>query len=142
MLSRLPVSELLEAVGARTPAPASGAATAVAAALAASLAELAARFAGDADAVVRCVELRGRLLELADEDVAAYTAFMAERTDATRAAIVAVPAEIARCADEAAELAERARPVLRPAVAGDAEAAAELGRAAARVARRLVQINE
>ena len=42
MLSQLPVAELLAAIGARTPAPASGAAIALTAALAAALAELAA----------------------------------------------------------------------------------------------------
>ena len=49
MLSELRVGELLAALGERTPAPASGAATALTAALAAALAELAARFAGDED---------------------------------------------------------------------------------------------
>jgi formiminotetrahydrofolate cyclodeaminase len=82
-----------------------------------------------------------RLLELADEDVAAYTAFMAERNDETRARIVAVPQEIAARADEVAQLAEAVLGQLRSSVAGDAEAAVELARAAARVARRLAELN-
>jgi formiminotetrahydrofolate cyclodeaminase len=135
------VTELLVALGERTPAPASGAATAVTAALAAALVELAARFAGDEAAVGRAGELRGRLTELADEDSAAYTAFMANRNEETRACIIAVPKEIATLAEETVALAERVRERLRSAVAGDAEAAAELARAAARVAHRLVELN-
>ena len=141
MLSELRVGELLAALGERTPAPASGTATALTAALAAGLAELAARYAGDDDAAVRANALVARLVELADEDAAAYTAFMSDRTDTTRARIIAVPEEIAACADETAALAERMRSQLTSGVAGDAEAAAELARAAARVARRLVELN-
>jgi formiminotetrahydrofolate cyclodeaminase len=140
-LSERPVGEFLAALGERTPTPASGAATALTAALGAALVELAARFAGDEDAVVRAKALWSRLAELADEDADAYAAFMANRSEATRARIVAVPEEIAAHADEAAELAERVRVQLRSAVVGDAEAAAELARAAARVARRLAELN-
>ena len=141
MLNELRVGEFLAALGERTPAPASGAATALAGALAAALTELAARFAGDDDAVVQAKAATMRLVELADEDAVAYTAFMADRNEATRARIVAVPEEIAARADEVAELAEHVRGQLRSSVAGDAEAAAELARAAARVARRLAELN-
>jgi formiminotetrahydrofolate cyclodeaminase len=121
--------------------PASGAATALTAALAAALVELAGRFAGDEEAVVRAKALWSRLSELGDDDAAAYTAFMADRSEANRERIIAVPLEIAACADETAELAERVRMQLRTAVVGDAEAARELARAAARVARRLAELN-
>ena len=140
-LSEQRVAEFLAALGARTPAPASGAATALTAALAAALVELAARFAGDESSVVEATALRSRLTELADEDAAAYAAFMASRDDETRARIVAVPEEIAACADRAAELAGHVHGQLRSSVAGDAEAAGELARAAARVARRLAELN-
>ena len=80
-------------------------------------------------------------MQLADEDAVAYTAFMADRNEATRAEIVRVPEEVATCADEVAEIAERVRAQLRSSVAGDAEAAVELARAAARVGRRLAEIN-
>ena len=140
-LSERPVGEFLAALGERTPTPASGAATALTAALAAALVELAGRFAGDEDSVVRAKALWSRLAELADEDGAAYQAFMAERSEATRARIIAVPEEIAACADEVAQLAEHVRGQLRSSVVGDAEAAAELARAAARVARRLAELN-
>jgi formiminotetrahydrofolate cyclodeaminase len=141
MLNQLRVAELLAAIGERTPAPASGAAAALTAAMAAALAELAARFAGDEEAIVQAQAAVVRLVELADEDVAAYTAFMAERTDETRARIVAVPEEIAARADEVALLAEHVLGQLRSSVAGDAEAAVELAGAAARVARRLGELN-
>ncbi len=140
-LSERTVGEFLAALGERTPAPASGAATALTAALAAALVELAGRFAGDEEAVVRAKALWSRLAELGDEDSAAYAAFMADRNDETRARIVAVPEEVAACADETAELADRVRGQLKSSVAGDAEAAAELARAAARVARRLADLN-
>jgi len=141
MLNELPVGEFLAALGERTPTPASGAATALTGALAAGLTELAARFAGDEDAVVRAKAAVTRLVELADEDAEAYEAFMADRSEANRARIIAVPEEIAARADEVAELAERVHAQLRTSVAGDAEAAAELARAAARVARRLAELN-
>src|SRR5436305_7636618 len=140
-LSELRVGELLAALAERTPAPASGAATALTAALAAALVELAAGFADDEETVARATVLRSRLVELADEDSAAYTAFMADRNDETRAAIVAVPLEVASCADEVAELARHAGAQLKGPVGGDAEAAAELARAAALVARRLADLN-
>ena len=141
MLSRLRVDELLAAVGAKTPAPASGAATALTAALAAALAELAARYAGDEDDARRANTLVSELVELGDADTAAYAAFIASRNDETRAEIVRVPEEIARRADEAVELAQRPAERVSAAVAGDARAAAELGRAAASVARGLAQLN-
>jgi formiminotetrahydrofolate cyclodeaminase len=141
MLNELRVGELLAALGERTPAPASGAATALTGALAAALTELAARFAEDDDAVVRAKAATMRLVELADEDSAAYTAFMADRTDETRARIVEVPEEIAARADGVAELAAVVRSRLTSSVAGDAEAAIELARAAARIARRLAELN-
>jgi formiminotetrahydrofolate cyclodeaminase len=140
-LSERPVGEFLAALGERTPTPASGAATALTAALAAALVELAGRFAGDEEAVVRAKALWSRLAELADEDAAAYSAFMVDRSEANRERIIAVPLEIAECAEEAAELAERVRTQLRTAVVGDAEAARELARTASRVARRLAELN-
>jgi formiminotetrahydrofolate cyclodeaminase len=140
-LSERTVGEFLAALGERAPTPASGAATAFTAALAAALVELAGRFAHDETSVVRAKALWSRLAELADEDSAAYEAFMAERSEANRARIVEVPEEIAACADETAALAEHVKAQLTTSVVGDAEAAVELARAAARVARRLAELN-
>src|SRR4029077_13720723 len=136
-LSESTVGEFLAALGARTPAPASGAATALTAALAAALVELGARFAGDEASVGRAGALARRLTALADEDSDAYRAFMADRTDETRARIVAVPRGVAACADEIVERADRVRGPLHSAVRGDAEAAVELAGAASTVARNL-----
>jgi formiminotetrahydrofolate cyclodeaminase len=141
MPSRQPIGEFLAALGARTPAPASGTATALTAAMAAALAELAARFAGDEESVTRAKALVARLEQLADEDAEAYAAFMAKRSPETRARTIEVPEEIAACADEAAAIADRLASTLRSSVAGDAEAAAALARAAAGVARRLAELN-
>jgi formiminotetrahydrofolate cyclodeaminase len=141
MLNELRVGELLAALGERTPTPASGAATALTGALAAALAELAARFACDEEAIVRAKAAVTRLVELADEDGAAYTAFMADGSDENRERIIEIPREIAARADEVAELAARVRDRLTSSVAGDAEAAVELAAAAARVARRLAELN-
>ena len=141
MLNELKVGEFLAALGERTPTPASGAAAALTGALAAGLTELAARFAGDEDAVVHAKAAVTRLVELADEDAQAYTAFMADRNDETRARIIEVPEEIAVHADEVAALADDLAGRLSTSVRGDAEASAELARAAARVARRLAELN-
>ena len=140
-LARLRADQLLAAIGERTPAPASGAATALTAALAAALAELSARYAGNEDDAERAHTLATELVRLGDADAAAYRAFMADRTEETRAEIVRVPEEIARLADEAVALALRAADPLSTSVVGDARASAELGRAAARVARGLAELN-
>jgi formiminotetrahydrofolate cyclodeaminase len=91
--------------------------------------------------VTRAKALVTRLVELADEDADAYTAFMADRTAETRARIIEVPEQIAAHADEVAELAERVRAQLTSSVAGDAEASVQLAEAAAQVARRLAELN-
>jgi methenyltetrahydrofolate cyclohydrolase len=135
------LGEILSEIGARTPAPASGSAAALTGALAAAPAELAGRFAGDAAAVARAEDLGARLLELAEEDAEAYADYMAVRSAETRARIVSVPEEIAAAAEEVASIADKVRAELHTAVAGDAEASGELARAAARVARRLVEVN-
>ena len=66
MLGQLGVDELLAAIGERTPAPASGAATALTAALAAALGELTARYAGEEDDAERAHMLANALVELGD----------------------------------------------------------------------------
>jgi len=141
-LSRLQVRQLLEALGARTPAPASGAAAALTGAMAAALVELAARFAGDDAAAVRAQTLAGELARLADEDGEAYGAFLAERSAASRQRTVDVPLAVAARADEVALLGAAVRARLDSAVAADAEAGEALARAAAAVARRLAEVNQ
>jgi formiminotetrahydrofolate cyclodeaminase len=141
MVSKRQVGEFLAALGERTPAPASGAAAALTGAFAASLVELAARFADDDGAVIRAKALSRRLTELADEDAAAYEAFLATRSEEARRRTIEVPEEIALNAGEVERLAGQVGCQLTSRVAGDAEAAEELARAAARVARRLAELN-
>jgi formiminotetrahydrofolate cyclodeaminase len=131
----------LDALGARTPAPASGSGAAVTGAIGASLAELAARFSDEREAASRLVELRSRLVELADEDGEAYTAFMRTRSPEDRERTIDVPLEIAETAGEVSSLARVLVEGGNPRVAGDAEAGFELALAAARVCARLIEIN-
>ncbi len=135
------MKELLDAIGARTPAPASGAAAAYTGALAAALVELAARFSEDDEALARALELRARLLELADEDAAAYTDFMRTHSDEDRQRTIEIPLAVAAAASETAALAERLAADGRPSVKGDALVAIELARAAARAAELLAGLN-
>src|SRR4029079_2897515 len=100
---------------------ASGAAIAVAAALAAALVELTARFSGEDPA--DWVRARDRLLELADEDAAAYTEFMRTKSDEARARTIAVPQELADLAGVVAETATRLERDGNPHLDGDATAA-------------------
>ena len=95
MPSTQSIGEFLTALGARTPAPASGSAAALSAAMGAALAELAGRFAGDERVAERARELVVRLEQLADEDAEAYAAFMAARDASTRRRTIEVPEEIA-----------------------------------------------
>jgi methenyltetrahydrofolate cyclohydrolase len=139
--SRSTLGDYLDALGARTPAPASGSGAAIAAAIAAALAELAARFSGEDEAAVEAQALRARLTTLADEDAAAYTDFMRTRSDKDRDRTIDVPLAIA---ESAASVAAVARPLAEsgnPSVRGDAEAAAVLAAAAARMSARLVELN-
>ena len=140
-VSDLRVGEFLTALGERTPAPASGAATALTGAFAACLVELAARFAEDEAAVTRASALAARLTQLADEDADAYAAFVETRTEQARRRTIEVPQEIGATAEEVERLARRVRTQLTSSVVGDAEAAEELARAAARVAHRLAELN-
>jgi formiminotetrahydrofolate cyclodeaminase len=108
-------------------------------AIAAALAGLVARFADDAPATAEAESLRVRLLELADEDGEAYTAFIATRSDADRERTIDVPVAIAETAADVRRLAVRLP--TNASTVGDAEAAVELAGAAARVGARLVELN-
>jgi methenyltetrahydrofolate cyclohydrolase len=137
----LPLGEFAAALGERSPAPASGAAAAVTGALAAALAELTARFADDEPSFTEAVRLRGRLLALADEDAEAYTAFMDSRSDEARERTIDVPLEIAERAADVAQLGSGLVSAASGSVAGDAEVAVLLARAAVDAAARLVELN-
>jgi methenyltetrahydrofolate cyclohydrolase len=135
------MEDFLEQLGGATPSPASGTAAAFAAAMAAALVELAAGVSADAEAVSHARVLRFELVRLAEDDAAAYTAFMRTRSDADRVRTIEVPSAMSRLADEVAKLADDLSERCKPSVAGDAFAGAELARAAARTAERLAEIN-
>jgi formiminotetrahydrofolate cyclodeaminase len=135
------IGRYLDALGARTPAPASGSGAAIAGAIAAALAELAARFSDEREAAGRLLELRSRLVDLADEDAEAYSAFMDTRSDEDRDRTIDVPLAIAEAASEVRSIAQAIAEGGNPRVAGDAIAGAELAAAVARVGAELVEIN-
>jgi formiminotetrahydrofolate cyclodeaminase len=158
--AELRFGELLETIGARTPAPGGGSVAALVTAMAAALAQMAGRFsldhwAGAPDAVLRAERLCGRASPLAREDAEAYAAALeamraprgddqAERDRRVAEALgraAEVPLEIAELAAEiavlAADVAEHGNPNLR----GDAAAGARLAQGAAEVAAHLVEIN-
>ena len=66
---------------------------------------------------------------------------MAERTEESHVEIIRIPQQIASLADEVVAIALRAADRLSSKVVGDAEAGAELARAAARGARGLAELN-
>ncbi|HEY2543413.1 MAG TPA: hypothetical protein VGH92_10225, partial [Gaiellaceae bacterium] len=86
-------------------------------------------------------ELAREFVRLGEEDAAAYAAFMEDKNEVTRARTIEVPERIAEVADEVVAIALRAADRLSTSVVGDAEAAAELARACARVARGLAELN-
>ena len=156
------LSELLEQLAARTPAPGGGAGAAIAGATAAALAEMAAAFAaarpgGDPNmenARNRAALLRARLLELADEDARSYQpvldALARARADPDRAGALEAalsdaadpPLKIAIAAAEVAELAAAAATAPgNEHLLGDATAAATIADAATQAAARLVALN-
>jgi len=151
--SQRPLSELLDELAARTPAPGGGTSAGWAAAMAAGLVEMAAAFAGEGEARDRALELRVRAVELAERELRAYEPVLAarrlpdgdpSRPERLRAALTAAaeaPAEIATVASEVAELARRLAAAGNPALAGDAETGAILADAARTAAARLAEID-
>jgi formiminotetrahydrofolate cyclodeaminase len=131
----------LEQVASRTAAPGGGAVAAVLVALGAALVEMVARFSAAEPEIKAAATLRSRVSALAQADADAYSAYLAEPSDATHSRTVAVPLEIAAIGAEvatlAADLAERGNPNLR----GDAVTAALAASAGASACAALVEIN-
>jgi formiminotetrahydrofolate cyclodeaminase len=158
-MARLEMERLCEEFEAPVPSPAGGSAAAAVAAIAASLVVMVGRGSPDwsegIDAAAAAAVLRDRLLALGGEDVEAVAAVVAaSRTspqsglgdgqpDLFRALLRAsqVPLEIAeRAADVAALAASAAHEGKRP-MRADADAAAVLAAAAAKVASSIVSGN-
>jgi formiminotetrahydrofolate cyclodeaminase len=156
----LPVSELLDQLAERTPAPAGGSAAGIAVAMAAALVAMAARFStghwdGAAGAVAQAEALRVRAAPLARRDAAAYAAALAtlrqagagDSVDRDRrlgdalSLAAEVPLEIASVAADVAELAAEVARLGNPNLRADAAAAGVLAEASARIAANLVAVN-
>ncbi|PYC87498.1 formimidoyltetrahydrofolate cyclodeaminase [Streptomyces tateyamensis] len=161
------ISQFLDRLADRVPAPGGGATAALHAAQSAALLAMVARYstgekyAAHQQVVERIIResdaLRGRALTLAEQDAAAFTAVVeayrlpkedgAQRTARsaaiTRALIGAArpPAEVITAALDAIELAEVLLPIGNPSVVTDVAAAAEAARAAATTARVNVEVN-
>jgi formiminotetrahydrofolate cyclodeaminase len=148
------VRELLDAVGARTPAPGGGTAAALSGSLAAGLVEMAARFTvGREDVAGEAGALRGQLLELGERELSAYEpvleAFAFDAGDPAREARLRAalsdaadsPLEIARAAAVVASLGAELALTGNSNLTGDAITGTLLAEAACVSAARLVQIN-
>lgn len=146
--------ELLDSVGARTPAPGGGSAAALAGALGAGLVEMAARFTDGSEAVaVKAAALREELLELGERELHSYQPVLdalasdagdPERETRLREALSDAadsPLAIARAAARAAELGVELAHTGNAHLAGDAITGVALGEAACTSTARLVQIN-
>ncbi len=156
-LAELPLSELLERVAARTPAPGAGSTAAMTCALAAGLVQMAARFAPDgspaAGVAQRAGDLRGIALRLADDDLRAYAPVLEalrlpasepdrlKRLATARSQASQPPLGVAQAGAEVAELGVIAGRSGSPHLIGDATAGVLLAAAACRAAAELVAIN-
>jgi formiminotetrahydrofolate cyclodeaminase len=145
------VSQLLDDLAAKTPAPGGGWAAAWTAAMAAALVEMAAAFSDRS--VEQARALRAEALALGERDLTAYQPVLdamrlpkddpgrADQIEAAKRAAAETPREIARVAGEVAGLAEELVADGNPHLEGDANAGLVLARAAREAAERLVEIN-
>ncbi len=157
-LLALPLSDFLDAVAAREPAPGGGAVSAVVVGLAAALTSMTAQFSTarlpEAAAIAAEAEqLRARVAPLADRDAAAYgdvlAAFALPRDDPGRHGAVQralgfaadVPLEIAEAGAAVVSLAGRLERAGNANLRGDAVTARVLAAAAVRSATTLVELN-
>ena len=148
------VRELLDAVGARTPAPGGGTAAALSGSLAAGLVEMTARFtAGREDLAGEAGALRGQLLGLGERELTAFEPVLEavaldagdpDREARLRAALSDAadsPLEIARAAAVVASLGVELALSGNPNLTGDAITGVALAEAACCAAARLTEIN-
>lgn len=158
-LAEMTVRAALDAVASREPAPGGGAVSALAGALATALGRMAAAFSDRSDqpeavidAATRLERAQAALLELADDDAAAYARLTAlekldegdpEREDLPAAAALAtsVPLAIAATASSALAAAETLAPACNRWLRSDLAIGAILSEAAARSAARMVDAN-
>jgi formiminotetrahydrofolate cyclodeaminase len=154
------LDDLLEELGAPTPAPGGGSSAAIACALAAALVEMAAGITAGregesepARVAQRARSVRAVALDLADRELTSFApvleAMRLPREDPSRAEAISsallaaseTPASIAELAADVAELAGEAAEVAGPSVRGDALTGGLLAESAAAAAASLVEIN-
>ena len=158
------VSEFSDRVAARTPTPGGGSVSAAAGAFGAALGVMVLRFSRPAEGpdpeldegIAELDRARSRLLELVDADAASYEAVRSARKarkarpedvearQAHRAALrtaTEVPLETARVARAAADLLERVRGRVKPAILSDLVTGSALLRAAVVGAAANVRVN-
>ncbi|GAA1507470.1 cyclodeaminase/cyclohydrolase family protein [Nocardioides humi] len=155
-LPHLPLDELIDLVGRRTPTPGGGAVAAISLSMAASLVQMVIAYSdaeagGEALGETRLVRLRaagGEALALARRDAEAYAAYRAAHRagtpEARRAALEAaidVPLAVCALAAEVAEAATRLAAEGNPRLHADAVIASQLAAAAAEGAAALVLSN-
>jgi methenyltetrahydrofolate cyclohydrolase len=163
-----PLMRYLDDAASAQPTPGGGSVAAVAAALASTMASMAAAFTAGKEkfkavepeiqaALARLADLRGRLLDFAHDDMAAYSTVMAayrlpKATDAeksARAAAVqqatkaslALVERVQEAAAEVVAVSRRLADIANPNLASDVAVAAELGLGAVRAARVNVEVN-
>ncbi len=150
-LGDVPLGKLAEALAARGPGPAAGSTAAATTALAAGLAGKVARGAARTDPAALDLAheldaLRATALTLADDDVAAFSGFLAARkapggAAAATEAIVQVPMDVLAAACRVTAIAAALAEQGPDALSGDAVTAALLAAAAAESASALVGTN-
>jgi formiminotetrahydrofolate cyclodeaminase len=155
-LTDLPLSQVLDRLAEKTPAPGAGSTAALVCSLAAALLEMAAAFdttpIGSACGV-RAGALRDRALDLAERELHSYEpvleALRLPASDPDREALVSValasasaaPLAIASVAAQLAGIAAETVDGVSDQLMGEAVVAAELAEGACRAAARLVEIN-
>jgi methenyltetrahydrofolate cyclohydrolase len=155
-LNDLPLSEVLDRLAEKTPAPGAGSTAALVCSLAAALLEMTAAFdttpMGSACGV-RAGALQGRALELADRELHSYEPVLAAlrlpgsdpdreaRVASAMAAASTAPLAIASVAAQLTGIAAETVDGVSDQLVGEAVVASELAEGACRAAARLVQIN-
>jgi len=163
-----PLIRYLDDAASAQPTPGGGSVAAVAAALASTMASMAAGFTAGREkfkdvqaeieqALARLADLRGRLLDMAHEDMAAYEAIMAAyklpkatdadkaaRAEAVRRATKASLGLVARVLDAAGDVvavSRRLADIANPNLLSDVGVAAELALGAVHAARINAEVN-
>jgi methenyltetrahydrofolate cyclohydrolase len=155
-LSDLPLSQVLDRLAEKTPAPGAGSTAALVCSLAAALLEMTAAFdttpIGSACGV-RAGALRERALELADRELRSYEPVLdalrlpasdpdrETRLGSAMAAASTAPLAISSVAAQLAGIAAETVDGVSDHLVGEAVVAAELAEGACRAAARLVEIN-